>query len=202
MTELTAEKLVERLKLAIEAAEDCISALNNGHRRWRMSIPVQPDDTDMVFANLCNRAEEAHSALIKAAEERENLLDEYIRAPRYPYINATCHECHEVHLQPRVLSTTRCRFCTEKALRKRADAAERDLAEIDMLFHHQYKKLGNRIDVVSRLERDARVLRAVQERAEAAKQYARDGRFDAPMAETVLLWIKEAREQEERSDAG
>ncbi len=55
--------LAARLRERVAAVGEVVSAINNGTTRWRMSVPVQDDDPDMVIGSLMSAASAAADAL-------------------------------------------------------------------------------------------------------------------------------------------
>lgn len=59
--------LADDLRKTAAEADEMVAALNNGQRAWRMCIPVQHDDTDMIVARLVAAARKAADTLEKSA---------------------------------------------------------------------------------------------------------------------------------------
>ncbi len=56
--------LVHRVREAADRADQCVSDINNGRKRWALSIPARLDeDADLIFSGLARVAREAAAAL-------------------------------------------------------------------------------------------------------------------------------------------
>lgn len=65
-------RLADELRKAAADADEMASDLNNGRAKWRMCVPVQENDSDMIVARLSAAARKAADALesTPSAEQR------------------------------------------------------------------------------------------------------------------------------------
>lgn len=67
------QELIDKLRILAKQARTELCDISAGRKRWRMSVPVRDDDSDMLFDGLADAADEAAALLASVEGPRETI---------------------------------------------------------------------------------------------------------------------------------